>query len=224
VFSVTFGIPPLDDVKRTGAVIAGTATTVQEAVALAEAGVDVVVAQGAEAGGHRGTFLAPFGESMIGGLALIPQIADRVRLPIVAAGGIMDGRGIAAALALGADGVQLGTAFLACPESSTHPRHKAALQRTADTDTCVTAVYSGRPARAICTTFIRDLEARLPVPLDFPLQYGRTGPIHYAAADKGDEELMFLLAGQAAGLSRSLGAAELVETLVRETEAVIGTM
>jgi nitronate monooxygenase len=221
VFSFAFGIPPLDDVKQTGAVIAGMATSVEEAAALEEAGVDVVIAQSAEAGGHRGSFLAPFEESLIGGFALIPQIVDRVRVPVVAAGGIMDGRGIAAALALGAQGVQLGTAFVACRESIAHPLHKAALRRSRDTDTCVTAVYSGRPARALRTTLIRELEAVLPVPLDFPLQYGRTGPIHYAAADKGYEDFMFLLAGQAAGLTRSIGAAELVETLARETETVI---
>ena len=222
VFSFAFGIPPLAEVQRTGAFIAGTATTVAEAAALEEAGVDLVVAQGAEAGGHRGSFVAAFEESMIGGLALIPQIVDRVRLPVVAAGGIMDGRGIAAALALGAHGAQLGTAFLACAESTAHPLHKAALRRSADTDTCVTAVYSGRPARAVRTTFIADLEARLPAPLDFPLQYGWTGPVHYAAADKGDGDLMFLLAGQAAALARSLGAAELVEALAQEAQAVIG--
>ena len=222
VFSFTFGIPPLDGVKETGAVIAGTATTVEEAAALEDAGVDVVVAQSAEAGGHRGSFLAPFEESMVGGLALIPQVVDRVRVPVVAAGGIMDGRGIAAALALGAQGVQLGTAFLACAESAAHPLHKTALGRTRDSDTCVTTVYSGRPARAVRTPFIADLEAHLSAPLDFPLQYARTGPIHYAAAAKGDDELMFLLAGQAAGLARSLGAGELVEALARETQMVIG--
>jgi nitronate monooxygenase len=222
VFSFAFGIPPLAEVRRSGAVIAGMATTVEEAAALEDAGVDLVVAQGAEAGGHRGSFVAAFEQSMIGGLALIPQIVDRVRLPVVAAGGIMDGRGIAAALALGAQGAQLGTAFLACAESSAHPLHKAALRRSADTDTCVTAIYSGRPARAVRTAFITDLEARLPAPLDFPLQYGWTGPVHYAAADRGDGELMFLLAGQAAALARSLGAAELVETLAQEAQAVIG--
>jgi nitronate monooxygenase len=224
VFSFTFGIPPLSEVKRSGAVVAGTATTVEEAAALEEAGVDLVVTQSAEAGGHRGSFAAAFEVSMIGGLALIPQVVDRVRLPVIAAGGIMDGRGIAAALALGAHGVQLGTAFLACRESTAHPLHKATLRRLADTDTCVTAVYSGRPARVMRTTFITDLETRLRAPLDFPLQYGRTGPIHTAAADRGDTELMFVLAGQAAALSRSVGAAELVETLAAETEAVIGRL
>ncbi len=152
VFSFTFGIPPLDKVQATGAVIMGTATTVDEAVALEQAGVDVVVAQGAEAGGH--------------------------------------------------------------------PVHRAALSRSPDTGTCITAAYSGRPARALRTTLIRDLET-LPGPLEFPLQYARTAPIHYAAAEAGDEDLMFLLAGQAAGLARPLPAAELVETLVKETEAVI---
>jgi nitronate monooxygenase len=224
VFSFAFGIPPLEAARAAGAVIMGTATTVEEAVALEQAGVDVVVAQGAEAGGHRGGFLAPFDESMIGTLALVPQIVDRVRLPVVAAGGIMDGRGIAAALALGAQGVQMGTAFLACPDSAAHPLHRAALERSADTDTCVTAVYSGRPARAVRTALIRDLEARLAAPLDFPLQYARTGPVHYAAADKGDADLMFLLAGQAARLARPLRAAELVETLAREAETVIRSL
>jgi nitronate monooxygenase len=221
VFSFTFGIPPLDKVQATGAVVMGTATTVDEAIALERAGVDVVVAQGAEAGGHRGGFLAPFEASLIGTIALVPQVVDRVRLPVVASGGIMDGRGIAAALALGAHGAQLGTAFLPCPESAAHPLHRAALSRASDTGTCVTAVYSGRPARALRTGLIRELEAGGAGPLDFPLQYGRTGPIHYAAAEAGDEDLMFLLAGQAAGLARPLPAAELVETLARETEAVI---
>ena len=222
IFSFTFGIPPLDKVQATEAVIMGTATTVEEAVALEQAGVDVVVAQGAEAGGHRGGFLAPFDASMVGTLALVPQVVDRVRVPVVASGGIMDGRGIAAGLALGAQGAQLGTAFLACPESGAHPVHRAALSRSSDTGTCITAVYSGRPARAIRTTLIRDLET-LPGPLEFPLQYARTGPIHHAAAEAGDEDLMFLLAGQAAGLTRSLPAAELVETLARETETVIAS-
>jgi nitronate monooxygenase len=224
VFSFAFGIPPLDDVKATGALTMGTATTVEEAGALEDAGVDVVVAQGAEAGGHRGGFLGPFDESMVGGVALVPQIVDRVRLPVIAAGGIMDGRGIAAALALGAQGVQIGTAFLACPESSAHPLHRSALQRSTDTDTCVTAMYSGRPARAVRTVLIRELEARLSAPLDFPLQYARTGPIHYAAAEAGDAELMFLLAGQGAGLARSLPGTELLETLATETETVIRSL
>jgi len=221
VFSFTFGIPPFDKVQATGAVIIGTATTVDEAVALEQAGVDVVVAQGAEAGGHRGGFLAPPEASLVGTVALVPQVADRVAVPVVASGGIMDGRGVAAALALGAHGAQLGTAFLTCPESAAHPAHRAALSRSSDTDTCVTAVYSGRPARAIRTALIRQLEADGPGPLEFPLQYGRTGPIHYAAAEAGEEDLMFLLAGQAAGLARSLPAAELVEAIARETEAVI---
>jgi nitronate monooxygenase len=161
---------------------------------------------------------------MIGGLALVPQIVDRVGVPVIAAGGIMDGRGIAAALALGAEGAQLGTAFLGCPESGAHRLHKEALARLADTATCVTAMYSGRPARAMRTGLITDLEERLDAPLDFPLQYAQTGRIHYAAADRGDVDLMFLLAGQAAALSRSVGAAQLVETLATETRAVIERM
>ena len=223
VFSFTFGIAPFDKVQAAGALITGTATTVDEAVALENAGVDVVVAQGAEAGGHRGGFLAPFEASLIGTVSLVPQVVDRVGVPVIASGGIMDGRGVAAALALGAHGAQLGTAFLTCPESAAHPVHRAALSRSSDTGTCVTAVYSGRPARAIRTALIRDLEAHGFGPLEFPLQYARTGPVHYAAAEAGEEDLMFLLAGQAAGLARSLPAAELVEAIARETEAVISS-
>jgi nitronate monooxygenase len=135
----------------------------------------------------------------------------------------MDGRGIAAALALGAQGAQLGTAFLACPESAARPLHRAALSRSSETGTCVTAVYSGRPARVLRTALMRDLEAHLPGALEFPLQYARTAHIHYAAAEMGDDDLMFLLAGQAAALARPLPAAGLVETLARETETVIRT-
>jgi nitronate monooxygenase len=221
VVSFTFGIPPLDDVKQAGAAIVATATTVEEALALQRAGVDAIVAQSAEAGGHRGSFLAPVEESLIGGFALIPQIADAVDVPVVAAGAIMDGRGIAAAMALGAQAAQLGTAFLATRECSAHPLHKAALSSSTDTATCVTAVYSGRPARTVRTAFIADLEAILEAPLPFPLQFGHTGPLHGAGADQGRADLMFLLAGQAAAMARELPAADLVDALVREVEAVL---
>jgi nitronate monooxygenase len=221
VFSFTFGIPPLAAVKDAGCVVLGTATTVAEAVELERAGVDVVVAQGAEAGGHRGTFLGRLERSLVGGLALVPQMVDRIRLPVIAAGGIMDGRGIAAALALGAEGVQLGTAFLSCPESGTPTPHMDALVDASDESTVVTHVYSGRPARTIETALIDTLERSGLEPLPFPLQAALLAEIRTAAAEQSRPDLMFLLAGQAAALSRPLPAGELVETLVRETEDVL---
>jgi nitronate monooxygenase len=221
VFSFTFGIPPLAAVKEAGCVVLGTATTVAEAVELERAGVDIVVAQGVEAGGHRGTFLGQLERGLVGGLALVPQMVDRIGPPVIAAGGIMDGRGIAAALALGAEGVQLGTAFLSCQESSTPRPHAEALAEAGDESTVVTPVYSGRPARTIRTALIDALERSGLEPLPFPLQAGLLAEIRGAAAEQGRPDLMFLLAGQAAALSRALPAGELVETLVRETEDVL---
>jgi nitronate monooxygenase len=218
VFSFTFGIPPLEEIRESGAVIGGTATTIAEAVALEEAGVDFVVAQGSEAGGHRGTFLHPFADAMIGGLALLPQIVDRVSVPVVSAGAIMDGRDIVAALALGAEGVQLGTAFLACHESAASELHKSLLAETGDIGTAVSAMFTGRPARAIRTRLGEELERISMDALPFPVQTSVVSPVSSAALEQGRPELGFLLAGQAAALSRRLGAAELVATLVAETE------
>jgi nitronate monooxygenase len=204
VFSFTFGIPPLAGV--TGLLL-GTATTVAEAVALERAGVDAVVAQGYEAGGHRGTFLAPVERSLVGTLALVPQVVDAVSVPVVAAGGIMDGRGIAAALALGAQAVQLGTAFLATAEAGTTPAHRAALGQ----DTTVTPVLTGRHARAVRTPLVDRLEAAGLAPPDYPLpRYLSPEPL--------------MLAGQAGALARSMPAAELVATLAAETEQVLARL
>ena len=221
VFSFTFGIPPLDLVREAGAVVAGTATTVEEAVALEQAGVDLVVVQGSEAGGHRGTFARPHHRALVGLVALVPQVVDRIRVPVLAAGGIMDGRGIAAAIALGAEGVQLGTAFLACDESAASEPHKRALCESSDDATVVTAVYSGRHARAIETPLIDQLErAGLEIP-PFPLQAMLTRNLHEAAAEHERADLMFLLSGQGAPLSRRTSAARLVEMLAGETEDVL---
>jgi nitronate monooxygenase len=219
VFSFTFGIPPLDEVRESGAVIGGTATTVAEAVALEQAEVDFVVVQGSEAGGHRGTFLHEFEDAMVGGLALVPQVAERVSLPVITAGAIMDGRGIAAALALGAEGVQIGTAFIGCPESAAPEPHKALLAETADDGTAVTTRFSGRHARAIRTRLAEELDRAGVDPLAFPVQTMVIRPITAAAVEQGRPELGWYLAGQAAALSRRLPAAELVAELVRETDA-----
>jgi nitronate monooxygenase len=185
VFSFTFGIPPLDDVRGAGAVIAGTATTPDEAAALERAGVDLVVAQGSEAGGHRGTFLHDFEDGLIGSLALVPAVVDAVDVPVLAAGGIMDGRGIAAALALGADGAQVGTAFLDCPESALGRVERELIE--SDPSTTVTDRLTGRPARAIRTRLADELADVEPLP--FPLQAAATGPVSRAASAQGYQDL-----------------------------------
>ena len=156
VFSFTFGIPPremLDACRKAGIATMGTATTVAEAQALEQAGVDFVCAQGAEAGGHHGTFDRDAEPPLIGTLALVPQVVDAVRLPVIAAGGIMDGRGFAAALALGAGAVSLGTAFLRCPEAGTSAPYRAALRQARDDATVITRAFSGRAARGLSNRF-----------------------------------------------------------------------
>jgi nitronate monooxygenase len=222
VFSFTFGIPDFAALRDAGAVIVGTATTVAEARALERAGVDAIVAQGSEAGGHRGTFLASFQAAMVGTMALVPQVVDAVSVPVLAAGGIMDGRGIAAALTLGAEGAQLGTAFIACEESGVAPAHKAAVAGIADDGTVVTDRFSGRPARLARTEVVEALErAGRPVP-PFPVQSALTRDLHAAAVEHDDRDAMFLLAGQGAPLVRALPAGELLRALVAETEAAFG--
>jgi nitronate monooxygenase len=221
VFSFTLGLPDLAGVRDAGCTILGTATTVAEAVALEEAGVDAVVLQANEAGGHRGTFLGRFEQGLVGGIALVPQVVDRMRVPVVLAGGIMDGRGIAAALALGAEGVQLGTAFLAAEEAGTPPAYRQAIAAAPDSATAITRAYTGRPARAVRTRLIEHLETSGAELLPYPVQGGLLLDIRQAATEKDVGDLLFLLAGQASSLSRALPAAELVETLVRETDEVL---
>ncbi len=220
VFSFTFGIPPLEGVRSSGSLIAGTATSPAEARELERAGVDLVVAQGSEAGGHRGTFLHGFDEGLIGSLALVPAVADAVEVPVLAAGGIMDGRGVAAALALGADGVQVGTAFLSTGESALTDVERHVL--AAAESTVVTDRFTGRPARGVRNALadrLADVE-----PLPFPLQAVATGPVTRAALEQGREDLAVVLAGQGASRGRTIGAAELVATLVRETEEVLAAL
>ncbi|PTL82453.1 nitronate monooxygenase family protein [Vitiosangium sp. GDMCC 1.1324] len=220
VFSFTFGIPSapvLERLRARGMLLAGTATTVREAKLLEAAGVDVVVAQGAEAGGHRGTFAGPFQAALVGTMALVPQMVDAVKLPVVASGGIMDGRGIAAARVLGASGAQLGTAFLSCPESGIAAFYKAALREAHDDSTVVTRAFSGRPARGLANAFteaIGDSEDILP----FPLQHAATTPLRSAASARGDSRFIALWAGQGAALSRGRPAGELMRELIAESE------
>lgn len=224
VVSFHFDLVSAGTVKRlhqAGCQVIGTATNVAEATAWERAGADYLCAQGAEAGGHRGTFIGPCEHSMTGTLALVPQVVDAVSIPVLAAGGIMDGRGIAAALLLGASAVQLGTAFLTCLESGINPAYKQALLQAQTDTTVVTRTFSGRPARGLRNAFIERMqpyEALLP---PYPIQNALTIEIRQAAARAGRVEFMSLWAGQAVGLCRSLPAAELVETLMQETKAAL---
>jgi nitronate monooxygenase len=220
VFSFVMGIPDraiLDEIRRRGAKSIGTATTVDEAVALEEAGFDIVVASGSDAGGHRGSFLAAVERSLIGTMSLVPQIADAVDVPVVAAGGIVDGRGIAAALALGAEGVQIGTAFLATNESGAPLVHKSLLGTPSARTTRLTRAFTGRHARGIENALMLELEDHPDGLLPYPAQSEVTLPLRRAAARAGRAEHMALWAGQAGALARPIGAADLVSLLVDET-------
>jgi nitronate monooxygenase len=225
VVSFHFGVPDagaLAAIRSAGIRVLSTATTVAEARILAERGVDAIIAQGAEAGGHRGTFASGYPDGQIGTLALVPQVVDTVDVPVIAAGGIFDGRGIAAALLLGAAGVQLGTAFLGCPEAVIDPIYRRMLadpDRTARTR--VTRLWSGRPARAIATRLLDELAEEETRALDFPLQRALTGALAAAAAPRGDAEHSAMWAGQAAARIRSLPAQALVAVLARETQVVL---
>jgi nitronate monooxygenase len=227
IFTFTFGIPgaaALAELKRRGVVVIGTATTVGEARALEAAGVDAVVAQGSEAGGHRGTFAALFEAAMIGTMALVPQVVDAVGVPVIASGGIMDGRGIVAAEALGASAVQLGTAFLACPETTIPPSYKRALPATEAEQTAITRAFSGRPARGIENEFMRAWRGAEDAILPFPDQNAATRPLRNAAAAADDPRFLSLWAGQGAKLARELPAAEVVRALVREADEIRGSL
>ena len=218
VFSFTFGIPDFAEVKSAGATIVGTATTVAEARALEAAGVDVVVAQGWEAGGHRGTFELPPAEVEVGSLVLVPQVVDAVSVPVLAAGGIMDGRGIAAALALGAGGASLGTAFLTASEAPP-AAFRRLLARDARGGHAVSRGSSRAARRGSCApTPSRSSSMRAEPPAPYPLQLDVTRPIHRAGLEADDSSRLFALAGQGAALVREAAAADLVETLVAETE------
>ena len=223
VASFTFGILTAQQVERlhgAGCCVIGTATTVAEAVAWADVGADAVVASGMESGGHRGTFLGSFESSMVGTMALVPACVDALRIPVIAAGGIMDGRGIAAAQALGAQAVQMGTAFLACEESAIGPAYRAALNQATATDTRATRVFSGRPARGIVNGMMRRLAADEADVPPYPVQNALTGALRRAAAEAGHADYLSLWAGQGVAAVRPMPAAALVQVLEREWLAV----
>jgi nitronate monooxygenase len=194
---------------------------VREAELLQANGVDAIVAQGSEAGGHRGTFLDDWRDALTGTLALVPQITDRIEIPVIAAGGIMDGRGIIAALALGAEGVQMGTAFLPCKESGAHECHKKAVLSCTEDRTVLTRAFSGRPARGIRNRFTVEMETHRDILPAYPLQNALTRDIRQAAAKQNRPEFLSLWAGQAAALSRGKTAGELLAEWIQEAEQIL---
>ena len=227
VVSFHFGLPApalLERVKDAGCKIMSSATTVAEARWLEAQGCDAVIAQGYEAGGHRGMFLTDELATQAGSFALIPQIADAVRVPVIAAGGVSDARGIAAALVLGAAGAQIGTAFLFCPEAKILPPHRAALKTARDDGTVLTNVMTGRQARGFINRVMRELGPVSEIVPEFPLAGGALAPLHVKAQAQGSGEFSSMWAGQAASLGREMPARELTARLATETQTLLKRM
>ena len=221
VVSFHFGLPAaplLARVRATGARILSSATTVDEALWLQAQGVDAVIAQGLEAGGHRGSFLSSDLSLQQGLFALLPQVVRAVRLPVIAAGGIADASGVAAALALGAAGVQVGTAYLLCPEASTSALHRAALQGEGARHTALTNLFTGRPARGIVNRVMRELGPLRDAVPAFPLAAAAMAALRAAAEARGSSDFTPLWSGQNASGCKPLGATELTRQLIQAFE------
>ena len=216
VVSFHFGLPSpelLARVRAWGSKILASATTVEEARWLESQGVDAVIAQGVEAGGHRGTFLSEDLTTQIGTFALLPQVVDAVKIPVIAAGGIADAKGVAAALALGAAGVQIGTAYLLCPEATTSAIHRAALKSDAARHTALTNLFTGRPARGIMNRLMKELGPMSSAPPDFPLAVAAIAPLRAKAESLGSGDFSPLWSGQNASGCREVPAAQLTRDL-----------
>jgi nitronate monooxygenase len=216
VVSFHFGLPAralLERVRETGAKIISTATTVEEAVWLEQAGCDAIIAQGMEAGGHRGTFLRANVATQVGTIALVPQIVDAVSVPVIAAGGVGDPRGVAAAFALGASAVQVGTAFLRSNEANTSPLYRGALRAAQALETVITNVFTGRPARALETRIVRERGPMSKVAPAFPFAMAAIAPLRAISERQRSTDFTPLWCGQAACLSPELPAAELIRWL-----------
>ena len=216
IVSFHFGLPEaglLKRVKAAGCIVISSATIVKEAIWLEEHGADAIIAQGAEAGGHRGMFLTENIAEQPGTFALVPQVADAVKVPVIAAGGIADGRGIAAAFALGAAGVQVGSAYLRCPESKVIAPARTALARARDDSTVITNVMTGRPARGIANRLMREVGPISPDAPAFPHAATGLAPLKAAAEKLGKVDFTTLWAGQSVRLGREMPAAELTRAL-----------
>lgn len=224
VFSCTFGAPDEALVQALHArdiYVIGTATHPAEARELQRRGVDAILAQGSEAGGHRGSFLKPFEQAMIGSMALVPLLVDNVQVPVIAAGGIGDGRGVAAALCLGAQAAALGSSFLLAEECGTSAAYRAALQSQHDHETAVTRAFSGRPARGLRNRFLEQIEGRESLLPDYPLPNAWSRPMRQGAAKQGDADYLSLWAGQAAKLARPEPAARIIARVMQQAREVL---
>ena len=220
VVSFHFGLPDknlLQRVRSAGAKILSSATSVGEARWLEDQGCDAIIAQGFEAGGHRGMFLTEDVFTQVGTMALVPQVVDAVKVPVIAAGGIADARGILAAFALGAAAAQIGTAYLRCPEAQISPRYRQALKETRDNETAITNVFTGRPARAIVNRFMQEVGPMSDVAPEFPLAAATLAPLRAKSEMAGSTDFTPLWSGQSARLSRELSAAVLTKQLAAET-------
>ena len=224
VVSFHFGLPDealVARVKSTGCRIISSATSVREARWLEEHGCDAIIAQGYEAGGHRGMFLETEVATQVGTMALVPQIVDAVKVPVIAAGGIGDARGIVAALVLGASGVQLGTAYLFCPEAKIPPVHRDKLRNARESETALTNVFTGRPARSILNRLIRELGPIAPEAPEFPLASDAVMPLRQAALARNSADFVPLWSGQGAPLGLEIPAGELTKRLTASAAELV---
>jgi len=219
IISFHFGLPEikfLDRVRVAGCKIISSATTVEEACWLEERGCDAIIAQGYEAGGHRAMFLSNDINTQVGTMSLVPQVVDAVSIPVIAAGGIADGRGITAAFALGAAGVQIGTPYLFTPEALVSELHLSSLKMAKDNSTAITNIFSGRPARSIMNRIMRDIGPMSDWPTSFPNAGSALAPLKRAAETEGRSDFSSLWSGQSVGLSQEMGTADLTRKLAND--------
>ncbi|MBT2679998.1 nitronate monooxygenase [Bacillus sp. ISL-35] len=227
VCSFTFGLPSkkvIGELKAHNIMLLGTVTTVREAIEAEKSGMDAVVVQGSEAGGHRGNFISDDKESLIGLMSLIPQVADHVRIPVIAAGGIMDGRGLMASICLGAKAVQMGTAFLTCTESGAHHLYKEAIMNAGEEEMVLTNAFSGKWARGIKNRFIEEMQGKGEAFPQFPVQNALTQPIRKAAASQKNRDFMSLWSGQSPRLAKKQTVEELMKCIISEANKISGNM
>ncbi|WP_099353792.1 NAD(P)H-dependent flavin oxidoreductase [Fredinandcohnia onubensis] len=223
ICSFTFGLPSkavITKLKQHQMVLMGTATSVKEAIAVEESGLDLVVVQGSEAGGHRGAFMNNGHEGLIGLISLIPQVADSVKIPVIAAGGIMDGRGLMASICLGAQAVQMGTAFLTCIESGAHPVHRDAILNASDDETVVTRSFSGKWARGLVNPFIENMKEHENDLPEFPVQNSLTQDIRKASSSQNNKDFMSLWSGQSPRLAKHQSVANLIDSIISEVKHI----